>query len=135
MTQQLKVGDSASRTVTIDRDRTIGFMGDAGRVYATPALVADIEYTCRDLIVANTPEGEDSVGTNVSIAHMAPTLLGMEVTITVTVAELAGPKVVLDVEAHDPLDKICQGQHERFVVNVEKTQARLKAKAAKVAAM
>jgi len=131
MSEKLSVGDRATRTLTVNRDQTIGFMGEEGRVYATPALVADIEYTCRDLIFERTAEGEDSVGTNVSIDHKAPTLMGMEVTITVTVSELAGPKVVLDVSAHDPLDEICSGQHTRFIVNVEKTQARLKAKAAR----
>lgn len=131
MTDSLRVGDSETRTITVDADRTIDFMGDECRVYSTPSLVRDIEHTCRDLIVARVPEGQDSVGTVVNIAHMAPTLLGMEATITVTVAELDGRKVALDIVASDPVDVICKGRHERFVVDVEQTRQRLLKKAAK----
>ncbi len=132
MYENLAVGTSASRTITVDSERTIDFMGEDCRVYATPSLVRDIEHTCRDMIVENIPEGEDSVGTIVNIVHMAPTLLGMDVTVTVTVAEIEGRKVVLDVVAKDPLDTICKGRHERFIVDVAKTQQRLLQKAAKV---
>ncbi len=133
MSQKLEVGTSESRKVTIDKDRTIGFMGEEGRVYATPSLVHDIEHTCRDMIVARLPEGQDSVGTIVNIAHLAPTLLGQEVEITVTVAELEGRRVALDIVAKDALDTICKGRHERFIVDVDKTVERLRAKAAKLA--
>lgn len=132
MEHTLAVGTTASRTITVDEDRTIDFMGEDCRVYATPSLVRDIEHTCRDLIVENVPEGEDSVGTVVSIAHTAPTLLGMDVTVTVTVSEVDGRKVALDVVAKDALDTICKGRHERFIVDVATTQDRLRQKAAKL---
>ena len=132
MQENLTVGASDSRTVTVDAERTIDFMGEDCRVYATPSLVRDIEHTCRDLIVARVPEGQDSVGTIVSIAHMAPTLLGMQAVVTVTVTEIEGRKVVFEVVATDPLDTICKGRHERFIVDVDKTQERLRAKAAKL---
>ena len=132
MTENLTVGTSETRTITVDADRTIDFMGEDARVYATPSLVRDIEHTCRDLIFARVPEGQDSVGTIVSIAHIAPTLLGMEVTVTATVSEIDGRKVVFEVEAKDTLDAICKGRHERFIVDVDKTQERLRAKAAKL---
>ena len=131
MIGDLSVGASKVRSVDVDRDRTIDFMGEDARVYATPSLIRDIEHACRDLIFENTPDGEDSVGTSVSIAHMAPTLLGMQVTITVTVAEIDGRKVVFDVTARDPLDTICKGRHDRFVVDVERARQRLEQKAAK----
>ncbi len=67
----------------------------------------------------------------VSITHMAPTLLDMEVAITVTIAELDGRKVVFEVVANDPVDLICKGRHERFIVDVAKTRSRLLAKAEK----
>ena len=64
-----------------------------------------------------------------------PTLLGMQVTVDVTIAEIDGRKVVFDVVARDPVDTICKGRHERFIVDVAKTQERLKAKAAKASGM
>lgn len=132
MSKTLTVGDSGSRTITVDPDRTIDFMGPDCRVYATPSLIRDIEHACRDLIVARVPEGQDSVGTVVSITHTAPTLLGMEVTIAVTVAELDGRKVVFDVAARDSVETICKGRHERFVVDIDMTRDRLRQKAARL---
>lgn len=132
MPNNLIAGTSSSRTITVDKDRTIDFMGEDCRVYATPSLVRDIEHTCRDLIVERVPDGQDSVGTIVSIAHTAPTLLGMKATITVTVSELDGRKVVFEVEAKDPVDTICKGRHERFIVDIDKTKDRLRAKAAQL---
>ncbi|WP_448190025.1 thioesterase family protein [Azospirillum sp. sgz301742] len=135
MKASLNAGISTTKRIVIDRDRTIGFMGEEGRVYATPELVRDIEVTCRDFLLEHLDEGEDSVGTRVELDHMAPTLVGMWVDITVTVAEVNGPAVTLEILARDPLDKIAKGKHGRFIVSVSKTAERLKAKAAKVAAL
>src|SRR3974390_2000639 len=85
MKQSLCPGVSRTNRINIDRDRTIGFMGEEGRVYGTPYLVRDIEMTCRQLLLDHADTGEDSVGTDISIKHLAPTLLGMSVEITVTV--------------------------------------------------
>ena len=131
MKDSLKSGASRTTTHIVDVEKTIGFMGEDCRVYATPSLVADIEHTCRDLILEHGDDGEDSVGFKVDIAHIAPTLQGMEVTITVTVIEVDRSRVVFDITATDPFDTICKGQHERFVVDVEKTRQKLQMKAAK----
>ena len=85
MKESLRAGVSLVNRVQVDRDRTIGFMGEEGRVYGTPYLVRDIEMTCRQLILDHGDAGEDSVGTDVSIKHLAPTLLGMTAEITATV--------------------------------------------------
>ena len=124
-------GVSRTNRLTVDRDRSIGFMGEEGRVYGTPFLVLDIEQTCRELLLEHGDAGEDSVGTEIAIKHLAPTLLGMSVEITVTVSALEGRKVSFDVSAKDEIEPICSGTHGRFVVDVGKTIERLKAKAAK----
>ena len=59
MKESLRPGVSRTNRVTIDKDRTIGFMGEEGRVYATPRLVQDIEHTCRDLILEHADANED----------------------------------------------------------------------------
>lgn len=135
MKPSLRVGVSQTSRIAVDRDRTISFMGEDGRVYGTPYLVRDIEQTCRDLLVAHSDAGEDSVGMEVSVQHLAPTLLGMNAEITVTVTAVEGRKVSFDVSAKDDLEAICTGKHSRFVVDVAKTHERLKAKAAKRAAV
>jgi predicted thioesterase len=134
MKESLRPGVSRTNRVTIDKDRTIGFMGEEGRVYATPRLVQDIEHTCRDLILEHADANEDSVGINVSINHLAPTLPGMTVEITATVSAVEGRKITFDIDAKDNLEAVSTGSHSRFVVDKGKTLERLKAKAAKFAA-
>lgn len=131
MKANLRPGVSRTSLLTVDRDSSIGFMGEGGRVYGTPYLVRDIEQTSRDLLLEHGDAGEDSVGTDISIRHLAPTLVGMSVEITVTVKAVDGRKVSFDVSAKDEIEPICSGTHGRFVVDVGKTIERLKAKAAK----
>jgi fluoroacetyl-CoA thioesterase len=131
MKTTLQAGVGASAAIGIDRERTIGFMGEKARVYATPMLVRDIEVTCRDLLLLHLDAGEDSVGTRVELDHLAATLLGMKVELTVTVAEVQGRLVTFDVSGRDSVEPICRGRHQRFVVDVAKTEARLAVKAQK----
>jgi fluoroacetyl-CoA thioesterase len=133
MKPSLAGGLTFERRIVIDEARTIGFMGEAGRVYATPALVRDIEETCRDGLLEHLDAGEDSVGARIELDHLAPTLLGMTVEIRATVTELKGRLVTFDLTARDQLDPIARGKHVRFVTEVSKTLERLKAKAAKAA--
>lgn len=134
MKDSLRPGVSLTKRIVVDKERTIGFMGEEGRVYATPSLVRDIEQTCRDLVVAHADPNEDSVGMEVSVRHLAPTIPGMWVEITATVAAVEGRKVSFQISARDELEPIGEGAHTRFVVDVTKTLERLKAKAAKRAA-
>jgi len=130
----LQPGISKVRRIVVDRDRTISFMGEEGRVYATPELCRDIEQTCREVLLDHAQAGEDSVGLEISVRHMAPTLPGMQVEITATVSAVEGRKVNFEVAAKDELEPIAEGRHIRFVVDREKTYERLRAKAAKRAA-
>jgi fluoroacetyl-CoA thioesterase len=131
MKSSLQPGVSMTRRIAVDRDRTISFMGEDARVYATPSMIMDIERTCRDLIMEHADAGEDSVGIEVSVKHLAATLPGMNVEIVVKVTSVEGRKVVFEVAAKDELDAVSAGTHSRFVVDVGKTIERLKAKAAK----
>ena len=133
MKNTLQPGLSATRRITIDKPRTVDFLGETLRVYATPELVRDFEQTCRDFLLDHVDVGEDSVGTDVSIKHLAPTLLGMQVDILITVSKVDGRLVSFDLLAKDGAEEISRGTHTRFVVEVEKLRARVAAKAAKVA--
>ena len=131
MKDSLVEGLSVTRKFTVDKARTIDFMGEDLRIYATPELIRDIEQTCRDLLVEHCDEGEDSVGTHVSVAHPAATPMGMDVEITATVAKVEGRLVTLEVTASDNLEECGKGKHTRFVVDMAKTGERLAAKVAK----
>lgn len=131
MKESLRPGVLRVSRFEVDHDRTIGFMGEEGRVYGTPYLVRDIEQTCRQLLLDHGDAGEDSVGTDIAIKHLAPTLLGMSVEITASVTAVEGRRVVFEISAKDDIERISTGTHGRFVVDVNKTIERLKAKAAK----
>ena len=131
MSESLKAGLSATRRVEIDRDRTISFMGDDCRVYATPKLLYDIEMACRDLLLQHIDQGKDSVGTRVELDYIGATLLGMWVEISVTLTEVNGGAVSFDFSARDAVEVVARGKHKRFIVGIEKTAQRLKAKLAK----
>jgi predicted thioesterase len=131
MKSSLKAGLTHSRTVEVDESRCIGFMGREGMVYATPRMVSDVEYSCRDFLLAHLDAGEDSVGAHVSIDHLAPTPLGLSATIELRVAEVDRRKVVFEFSVKDPLEEVGRGRHVRFVVETAKTRERLAAKRAK----
>ena len=71
------------------------------------------------------------MGTRIELDHLAPTLMGMPVEIKVTIAAVKGRAITLEFEGRDSVEAICRGKHDRFVVDVKKTEARLAAKAAK----
>jgi predicted thioesterase len=135
MKLSLQPGLSTMKRIVIDRDRTISFMGEDARVYATPRLITDVEFTCRDFLLQHADAGEDSVGMEVSLKHLAPTLVGSTVEINARIISVEGRKINFEVSVKDEVDTVSAGTHMRFVVEVAKTKERLKAKAAKLAAL
>lgn len=133
MSETLKPGLTLTRRITVDRERTISFMGEECRVYATPLMLYDVEFACRDLLLAHVEPGKDSVGTRVELDHVGATLLGMWAEITVTLAKVEGPAVTFDFTVRDAVEEVARGKHSRYIVGIEKTAQRLKAKAAKAA--
>src|SRR4051812_4842420 len=135
MRDSLRPGATLVKQITVDRDRTIGFMGEEARVYSTPRLISDMEMTCRHLLLEHCDPGEDSVGAEIALRHAAPTLMGSTVEITAKVTAVDGRKVAFEINARDELEAISGGTHTRFVVELPKRVERLKAKAAKLAAL
>ncbi|MEO6352193.1 MAG: LysR family transcriptional regulator [Burkholderiaceae bacterium] len=133
MKDTLQAGLTATRRITIDKPRTVDFLGEQLRVYATPELVRDFEVACREFLLDFCDAGEDSVGTGINITHAGATLLGMEVEITVTVAAVEGRKVSFLLIARDGSEEISRGEHGRFVIQVDKLRAKVAAKAAQAA--
>lgn len=131
MKNTLKPGLSFSKTFLVDESRCIGFMGREGMVYATPKMVSDVEYACRDWLLEHLDPGEDSVGARVVIDHLAATPLGLQVVISVSVSEIDRRKVTFEYSVKDPIEECGRGTHVRFVVDNVKTFERLKAKRAK----
>lgn len=131
MKPSLKPGLETAKSIVVDEARCIGFMGKEGMVYATPRMVSDVEYACRDFLLGHLDPGEDSVGAHVSIDHLAATPLGLSVKIEARIAELDRRKVTFEFSVHDPVEQVGRGKHVRFVVETAKTRERLAAKRAK----
>jgi len=131
MKTTLKPGLSFTKSLTIDEARCIGFMGKEGMVYATPKMVSDVEYACRDWLLGHLDPGEDSVGAHVSIDHLAATPLGLEVSMQVSISEIDRRKITFAFSVKDPVEECGRGTHVRFVVETAKTRERLAAKRAK----
>lgn len=95
-------------------------------VFATGFLVGLLEWAC---IKAINPHidwpDEQTVGTHIDVSHEAATPPGLEVTATVALIAVEGRKLVFAVEAHDGVDLISKGRHERFVINRERFTAKL----------
>ena len=125
MKPSLQVGLQFRKELEITEDRCIGFMGREGMVYATPKMVSDVEYACRDWLVGHLDAGEDSVGTHVTIDHLAATPLGLSVSIEVKLVDLDRRKVTFQFSVKDPVEECGRGTHVRFVVENAKTHARL----------
>ena len=128
MKDTLKSNISLTRRIDIDEARTVSFMGDSLRVYGTPELIRDVEFTCVDLLDAHLDDGENSVGTRIAIDHMAATPMGMWVDITVTVKEVNGRLLTIEVVCADAVDAVAKVDHQRFVIDVDKTAQRIKGK-------
>ncbi len=133
MKDSLKAGLTLTRRIAVDEERAVGLLGPGLEVYATPSMVRDIEIVSHDLIVEHLDEGEESVGTHISVDHLGATPLGMFVDITVSVVEVDGRRLRLDAEVKDEIEQVGRGRHDRFVVDIEKQKARLEAKLAKAA--
>jgi predicted thioesterase len=130
----LEAGTATERKLIVDRERTISFLGEDLRIYATPRLVDDIEQTCLDYLLTFLDEGENTVGAAVDIRHVGATLLGMSVSIVATVTRIEGRSVTFNVEVRDDVELVATAAHTRVVVNVAKLRSRVQAKAEAAAA-
>ena len=116
----VNVGATKERKVKINSNQSTSFLWEGENVFSTPAMISEMEETCRLLLKEQfIPNAEwDSVGTVVNIKHLAATPIGTEVLLKSKVISVNDRRVMFDVEAFDKIEKIGQGQHERFIINV-----------------
>jgi predicted thioesterase len=133
MEPKLHTGMTTTEHIRVDNDRCIAFMGEAARVYSTPSMVSDVEYACLRLIQKHLAKEQSSVGMHVSIDHLAPTPVGCEVEIRVTVSAVEGRKITLDARVRDAVELVGSGVHVRYVIDVDRQTRRLEEKARRIA--
>jgi fluoroacetyl-CoA thioesterase len=101
------------------------------QVFATGFMVGLMEWTCMQLLAPHLDPGEGSLGVHVDVSHTAATPPGLTVTVDVECAAVDGPRITFKVKAHDGVDPIGEGRHQRFVVEWDKFTARVAQKAQK----
>jgi fluoroacetyl-CoA thioesterase len=126
----VKIGASKERTITVTTNQTTSFLWEGENVLSTPSMIAEMEETCRLLLkelVIPDPEW-DSVGTVVNIQHLAATPVGAEVFLKAEVASVDGRRIMFKTEARDKLEKIGEGMHERYIINIPRFRAKFNEK-------
>jgi fluoroacetyl-CoA thioesterase len=129
---KIRPGVIGEHLTTVSDDIAISFLGlESARVLGTPFLIMLIEMTARNSLKPLLENGFDSVGSDVSIRHLAATPIGMQVRFRTELTEVDGRRVRFRVEAHDEKEKIAEGTHERFIINIARFAERLHAKLAR----
>ena len=130
----VKVGASKERTITVNSNQTTSFLWEGENVLSTPSMISELEETCRLLLKEEViPDKQwDSVGTLVDVKHLAATPVGAEVTLKARVTSFEGRRVMFEVHAYDRLEKIGEGRHERFMINVPRFKANFDEKVKKL---
>ena len=101
------------------------------KVFATGFMVGLMEWTCLKLIAEHLDEGEGSLGVHINVSHLAATVPGQTVTVEAECTKVDGRKLSFHVKAHDGIDLISEGEHERMIVNWEKFVSKVNEKAKK----
>ena len=135
MRDSCKVGVTSTKTITIDADRTISFMGESLRVYSTPSMVHDVEYAAVQLLEEHLEEGEGSVGVHIAMDHLSATPLGENVEVRLEVTEVDGKKITIDAQVQDAMELVGKGKHVRFAIDVQRQAGRLEKKKAALASL
>jgi len=100
-------------------------------VFATGYMVGLMEWACIDMIRPHLDDGEGTLGTLIDVNHTAATPPGLTITVDVECTEVKGKLLRFNVKAHDGVDVIGEGRHERYAVIWDKFTERVSSKAAK----
>ena len=128
--EKIQIGLRGEMTRLVEERFTAFHVGSGTlKVLATPSMIGFMERACLELIQPLLPEGQTSVGTMVHIRHLAATPMGQEVRVVSEVKEVEGRRVLFHVETWDATEKVGQGEHERYVIDVERFLKRIQVKA------
>jgi fluoroacetyl-CoA thioesterase len=122
----ISLGVSKERTIIVGPNQTTSFLWEGENVLSTPSMIAEMEETCRLLLKEKFLQDPnlDSVGTIVDIKHLAATPVGAKVSLRAKIVAVQGRRVMFEVEARDRLERIGEGRHERFIIDVPNFRAK-----------
>ena len=117
----LSTGSRGEATTIVVHENTAAAVGAGGvEVFATPMMIALMENAAWRAVADQLDDGQVTVGTLVNVKHLAATRLGEQVRATAELIEVDRRRLVFQVEAYDEKQKIGEGIHERFIVNLER---------------
>ena len=123
---KLEIGIKGEASTIVVHDNTAAAVGAGGvEAFATPMMISLMENAAWGAVVHGLDAGDVTVGTRVNVQHLAATPVGQQVRAIAELIEIDGRRLVFKVEAYDEQRKIGEGQHERFIVNLEKFLKRL----------
>ncbi|MBN2556615.1 MAG: thioesterase family protein [Anaerolineales bacterium] len=126
---KLKTGLSIEKTITVKPEQTAFHVGSGDlRVFATPEMVWLLESVCTELLADCLDEGETSVGVVVNVRHLAPTPVGMKVTVRAELTKIESNQISFQVALHDELEKIGEADHVRAVIDSDRFLKRIESK-------
>ena len=138
MKPTLKAGLKHSFSYTVPAGKTVPHLyeespelAEMPEVFATGFMVGLMEWTCVQLLRPHLDPGEGSLGVHIDVSHKAATPVGFAVTVEAECTEVRGPRAKFAVRAHDGIDEIGSGIHERFIVSWDRFNKSVSAKAAK----
>lgn len=119
----------ASKTVPALYPESAAFQ-QMPEVFATGFLVGLLEWACVELVNPHLDwPAEQTLGTHVDVSHAAATPPGLHVTVTARLTGVERRRLTFEVEAHDGVDVISRGTHQRAVVDAARFMAGVRAKA------
>jgi fluoroacetyl-CoA thioesterase len=137
MKSSLAAGLSFTFRYLVPEDKTVPHVypesplfRDMPAVFATAYMVGLLEWACIEAMQPHLDPGEQSVGTSISVTHTAATPPGLTVTVDVALLKVEGKRLTFSVRAHDGVDAIGEGTHERFVIDGARFLRRVQEKAA-----
>ena len=118
----IEINKEFNKTYLVKENNTAKNMGSGDLdVLATPSLVAFMENAAKEYLNTFLPEELGSVGSNININHIAPTLVGKEITVQVKITEIIKEKIIIfSLEAYEQDKKIGDATHTRVIINNEK---------------
>jgi fluoroacetyl-CoA thioesterase len=141
MKPSLKAGLKHRFAYTVPMNKTVPYtypeapeIAAMPKVFATGNMIILMEWVCTQLLASHLDTGEGSLGTYVDVSHLAATPPGFVVTVDVECTKVDGRKLEFRVKAHDGVDLIGEGRHDRVVVAWDKFLTRVAQKAEKASA-
>src|SRR5262249_55830087 len=127
----IPVGARGSYTLRVSPAHLANQFKDAALppVFATPMMVTALENAALNAVRSYLDPGESAVGTEINIRLCVAMLVDSRVTAEALVLRVEGPRIVLDVSAHDEIEEIGKGTHARMVIDMPRLDQRLTAKA------